>query len=138
MSFTPAALPPSGVTANLEHPDRTAQTWDYITQTLCMVFMTVFFALRMYVRLNILNGLGLEDCELVLLQHPLLPLIYQCLWGICASSMTIRKKHFIDTLCQGLAWVHMYGYTFSTTKRNEVNTHGYKISSLEWGIPSLL
>lgn len=63
MPFTPAADPPPGVVANLENPDKTAQTWDFVTQSLCLVFMTVFFGLRTYVKLFILNGFGIEDCE---------------------------------------------------------------------------
>ncbi|KAK2763129.1 hypothetical protein FQN54_009765 [Arachnomyces sp. PD_36] len=61
MAFIPAADPPEGVEANLEHPNVTAQTWDFATQSLCMIFMTIFFALRTYVKLRILNGFGIED-----------------------------------------------------------------------------
>lgn len=63
MTFTPAAPPPKGVEANLEDPDKTAQTWDFVTQSLCLIFMTIFFGLRTYVKLSILRGFGIEDCE---------------------------------------------------------------------------
>lgn len=44
-------------------PDRTVHIWNIITQTLCLVFMTIFFVLRVYARVNILNGFVGEDCK---------------------------------------------------------------------------
>lgn len=38
------------------------QTWNTITQSLCIAAMTVFFALRAYTRLSLLNGFWKEDC----------------------------------------------------------------------------
>lgn len=45
------------------HIDTTVQTWDYITQSLCIVGMTVCFGLRLYTRTFVLNGFNREDCE---------------------------------------------------------------------------
>lgn len=39
------------------------QQWNKATQSLCIIAMTVFFMLRVYTRLRILNGFGKEDCE---------------------------------------------------------------------------
>ncbi|KAA8643001.1 putative integral membrane protein [Aspergillus tanneri] len=41
--------------------DTTVQKWNTATQSLCIVAMTVFFALRAYTRVFILNGFGKED-----------------------------------------------------------------------------
>lgn len=35
---------------------------NYVTQSLCIVFMSVFFFLRVYARLKVLNGFAIEDC----------------------------------------------------------------------------
>ncbi|KAL1979674.1 hypothetical protein VTN96DRAFT_5373 [Rasamsonia emersonii] len=34
---------------------------NYVTQSLCLVFMTVFFFLRVYARMKVLNGFAIED-----------------------------------------------------------------------------
>lgn len=39
------------------------QKWNYATQSLCIGGMTIFFALRVYTRMFILNGFTKEDCE---------------------------------------------------------------------------
>ncbi|KAJ5188728.1 hypothetical protein N7491_005048 [Penicillium cf. griseofulvum] len=41
--------------------DRSVQQWNYACQSLCIIGMTVFFGLRVYTRLYILNGFGKED-----------------------------------------------------------------------------
>lgn len=43
--------------------DRTVQTWNYICQSLCIVGMTVCFALRVYTRVFLLKNFNKEDCE---------------------------------------------------------------------------
>lgn len=43
--------------------DDTVQQFNTATQSLCIIFMTVFFALRVYARHFVLNGFTLEDCE---------------------------------------------------------------------------
>jgi hypothetical protein len=42
--------------------DTSMQHWNTATQILCIVAMTVFFGLRVYTRIYILNGFGKEDC----------------------------------------------------------------------------
>ncbi|KAL2010670.1 hypothetical protein VTN00DRAFT_6477 [Thermoascus crustaceus] len=65
-------------------PDRTVHIWNIITQTLCLVFMTIFFILRVYARVNILNGFVGED--------------WTCLgaWilGMCYSIIALIMGHF--------------------------------------------
>lgn len=43
--------------------DRSVQKWNTATQALCISAMTIFFGLRVYTRLFILNGFTKEDCE---------------------------------------------------------------------------
>jgi hypothetical protein len=43
--------------------DRTVQKWNIATQSLCIIAMTFFFALRVYTRVFLLNGFTKEDCE---------------------------------------------------------------------------
>jgi len=43
--------------------DHAVQTWDYVTQSLCIIMMTLFFGLRLYTRVFVLNGFNKEDCE---------------------------------------------------------------------------
>lgn len=43
------------------------QTINYATQSICMVFMTIFFGLRVFSRLKILNGFTIEDCKSLLM-----------------------------------------------------------------------
>ena len=41
--------------------DRSVQTWNYVCQSLCIFWMSVFFGIRLYTRLFILSGLAKED-----------------------------------------------------------------------------
>ncbi|KMK59048.1 integral membrane protein [Aspergillus fumigatus Z5] len=41
--------------------DRTMHNWNTATQIICIVAMTIFFGLRVYTRIFILNGFGKED-----------------------------------------------------------------------------
>ncbi|RJE17051.1 hypothetical protein PHISCL_10612, partial [Aspergillus sclerotialis] len=41
--------------------DDTVYKWNIATQTLCIVFMTLFFGLRVYARSFVLNGFSIED-----------------------------------------------------------------------------
>lgn len=45
--------------------DDSVQKWNYACQSLCIITMTLFFGLRVYTRLFILNGFGKEDCEYI-------------------------------------------------------------------------
>lgn len=58
-----AALLASRAEAHSESPDKSVHTWNIITQTLCLVSMTIFFLLRVYSRVFLLNGFHGEDCE---------------------------------------------------------------------------
>lgn len=44
-------------------PDDSLQRWNYATQALCIIFMALFFFMRVYTRIAIHNGFGREDCE---------------------------------------------------------------------------
>lgn len=46
--------------------DSSVQKWNYACQSLCIIAMTLFFGLRVYTRLFILNGFGKEDCEYII------------------------------------------------------------------------
>ena len=46
--------------------DRTVQKWNTVTQSLCIAAMTLFFLLRVYTRVFLLNGFNKEDCK----KHP--------------------------------------------------------------------
>lgn len=43
--------------------DRTVQKWNTATQSLCIAAMTLFFLMRAYTRVFLLNGFNKEDCE---------------------------------------------------------------------------
>jgi hypothetical protein len=116
MTFTPAALPPKGVKANLEHPDTTAQTLDYITQSLCLVFMTVFFGLRMYVKLFILNGFGIEDCE---------SLVYSLVFII------VERMFLVNIVILGTC---LSAYVRSYPSKNKDDANEYKFRYWQWDI----
>lgn len=45
------------------HVDRSMQTWNMATQSLCIIFMSVFFGLRVYTRTSLLRNWGQEDCK---------------------------------------------------------------------------
>lgn len=61
-----AALFERAVSATGDDPiDTTVYKWNIATQTLCIVFMTLLFGLRVYARSFVLNGFSIEDCEWV-------------------------------------------------------------------------
>ncbi|PGH03210.1 hypothetical protein GX51_04245 [Blastomyces parvus] len=67
MSAVKGALdPPPGVVPNFEHPKDNLNTVLVITQILCIIFVTVFFLLRVYVKLAILRSFGREDWTCVI------------------------------------------------------------------------
>lgn len=45
------------------HVDRSVQKWNEATQILCITTMTIFFALRCFTRLVIMDGFRREDCK---------------------------------------------------------------------------
>lgn len=60
------------------------QKWNYACQSLCIITMTLFFGLRVYTRLFILNGFGKED--------------WACMaaWflGVCYSIIALIMGHY--------------------------------------------
>ncbi|KAL1961894.1 hypothetical protein VTN77DRAFT_927 [Rasamsonia byssochlamydoides] len=67
-----------------QHVDRSVHVINYVTQSLCLVFMTIFFFLRVYARLRVLNGFAVED--------------WFCLGayilGMCYSVISLIMGHF--------------------------------------------
>ncbi|OJD14468.1 hypothetical protein AJ78_05179 [Emergomyces pasteurianus Ep9510] len=57
----PALVPPLGFKSNFEGPEGALHIWNLITQGLCISLTSIFFLLRMYVRLNVNRGFGRED-----------------------------------------------------------------------------
>lgn len=47
-----------------ESIDTSVHRWNTVTQSLCIIFMTLLFGLRVYARSFVLNGFTIEDCEL--------------------------------------------------------------------------
>ena len=58
-----AMEPPLGVTPNFDNPKDELHTITIVTQVLCMVFVTAFFFLRVWIRLNVLHIFTSEDCS---------------------------------------------------------------------------
>ena len=59
---TPALKPPAGTTSNFDHPQSLAVYGD-ITIGICAPLVTIFFALRSYVRIRYKKVWNTEDCE---------------------------------------------------------------------------
>ncbi|KAJ5082111.1 hypothetical protein N7532_011154 [Penicillium argentinense] len=76
MSFFPRAAG--------EDIDTSVQKWNYACQSLCIIAMTMFFGLRVYTRLFILNGFGKEDW------------VCMAAWflGVCYSIIAIVMGHY--------------------------------------------
>lgn len=49
-----------------KHVDRSVQKWNLATQILCITTMTIFFALRCFTRLVIMDGFRREDCKVLM------------------------------------------------------------------------
>ncbi|BCS26932.1 uncharacterized protein APUU_51643A [Aspergillus puulaauensis] len=66
------------------HVDRSMQTWNNATQSLCIIFMSIFFGLRVYTRTLLLRNWGQED--------------WCCLaaWflGVSYSAIALAMGHF--------------------------------------------
>ncbi|KAL1956108.1 hypothetical protein VTO42DRAFT_7627 [Malbranchea cinnamomea] len=60
-NIQPGLEPPPGHESNFENPDRTVQTWNTITQALCIGLTTISFLLRMYCRIFLQKTVGIED-----------------------------------------------------------------------------
>ncbi|KAI9041786.1 uncharacterized protein KD926_006510 [Aspergillus affinis] len=70
--------------AHNSNMDKSVQTWNTVTQSLCITAMTIFFGLRAYTRLSLLNGFWKED--------------WTCLGayflGICYSIIALIMGHY--------------------------------------------
>jgi hypothetical protein len=66
MSQEGALPPPPGVEPNFDNPSGGVHFWLKFAQFLCIPIVTVFVALRMYVKIFMLHEVFLEDCKLVL------------------------------------------------------------------------
>lgn len=58
-----AIPPPPGVTPNFENPEDVLYTINLVSQILSMVIITVFLALRVYVKMRVAPPFLLDDCE---------------------------------------------------------------------------
>lgn len=56
-------MSPAAITEEEHSSDTSLHQWNIATQTLCIVFMTLFFGLRVYSRKFVLRVFGAEDCE---------------------------------------------------------------------------
>ncbi|KAI9766857.1 MAG: hypothetical protein M1835_007128 [Candelina submexicana] len=76
-----ALVPPPGVIADVDHPHDSLRTLNFVTQGLCMSFVTIFVVLRLYARFKLLHATGADD--------------YACLiaWflmmGYCGTGITM-------------------------------------------------
>ncbi|EEH23232.2 hypothetical protein PABG_05443 [Paracoccidioides brasiliensis Pb03] len=57
----PALVAPPGMESNLDGTMEALHIWNLVTQGLCISFTSLFFFLRMYVRIYINRGFGRED-----------------------------------------------------------------------------
>lgn len=63
-SFTPAAPPPLGVTANPSNPKDVGHTAALVVTALCLALFNILFFVHAYVKLRLKQGKFLsEDCE---------------------------------------------------------------------------
>jgi hypothetical protein len=65
MSQEGAAPPPPGVEPNFDNPSGGVHFWLIFAQFLCIPIVTVFVALRIYVKIFMQHEFYLEDCKLV-------------------------------------------------------------------------
>ena len=78
---TSALPPPPGVTPNFSHPE-TLWKWDVLCVTICLVFTTIPFLLRTYVRLFLKRQWLFEDCKSPShYYHELIPMT-SCRYGL--------------------------------------------------------
>lgn len=62
-SFPGAAPPPPGVTPNLENPSDQGHNANIVGLSVCISFATIFYFMRVYVKLRITRRIFLEDGE---------------------------------------------------------------------------
>ncbi|KAI9702323.1 MAG: hypothetical protein M1836_000802 [Candelina mexicana] len=59
-----ALVPPPGVIADVDHPHDSLRTLNFVTQGLCMSFVTIFVVLRLYARFKLLHATGADDLSI--------------------------------------------------------------------------
>ncbi|EEQ89378.2 uncharacterized protein BDCG_04498 [Blastomyces dermatitidis ER-3] len=57
----PALAPPLGIESNFDGQEEALHVWNLVTQGLCISLTSIFFFLRMYVRVYVNRGFGRED-----------------------------------------------------------------------------
>lgn len=82
MTYPGAAPPPPGFTPDLDNPDSMLRTVNYATQSLTLLFTTLFIVTRFYAKWKVLGGgVTMDDCEFFLpnsSRHPSAPREGQC------------------------------------------------------------
>ncbi|KAI9713726.1 MAG: hypothetical protein M1812_006564 [Candelaria pacifica] len=56
-----ALVAPPGIIADVNHPQDGLRTINFVTQGLCMSFVTVFVVIRLYARFKLLHTTGIDD-----------------------------------------------------------------------------
>jgi hypothetical protein len=54
--------PPEGYVVNFEDPPRNLMTANYVVYAIGLTMSAMFLAQRVFVKIHIQNGMGLEDC----------------------------------------------------------------------------
>lgn len=66
MSYPGAIAPPAGEQADLNNPQDVLRTINYVTQVLTLVLVTLFVALRLFVKFHVYKGRWTaDDCEYI-------------------------------------------------------------------------
>ncbi|KAJ5613302.1 hypothetical protein N7510_006496 [Penicillium lagena] len=63
MAQQPALPPPPGQTSNFAHPKDVLHTVNLVTQVLCIIVVTLFVALRLWIKVCYHQNLNREDCD---------------------------------------------------------------------------
>ena len=62
MAQQPAIPPPAGQSSNFAHPKDVLHTVNYVTQVLSIIVITVFVAVRVWIKAHYHKNLNVEDC----------------------------------------------------------------------------
>lgn len=57
-----AVPPPAGQTSNFAHPKDLLHTVNLVTQVLCIVVVTIFVVIRIWIKAQYHKNLNAEDC----------------------------------------------------------------------------
>lgn len=93
LNLLAAAEPPPGVIPNFAHPKDVYHTIDIFVTGFCLFVMTIFFAIRVYVKMVVKRGETLlEDCTLPWIRS-------------CAAVLYLLT---FNTGFYGASWVRLY------------------------------